>query len=192
MPQDTRKISTAAALGFQGSIAVVGALAVWLLGVDALTSQHGWAVDAGLGIAGSLVTFVALSGLSRAAGPMQDLLSEHMRQLQSFANDYGWWVLAALSLLAGVGEELLFRGALQGWMTRHLNDAFAIVLAAMAFGLVHYLSFVYFLIATGLGLVLGIVYWLTDSLLLVMVWHGVYDMIALYALRRHPERFGIH
>lgn len=57
--------------------------------------------------------------------------------------------------------------------------------------MVHYLSFTYFLLATGLGVVLGVAYALTDSLLLVMVWHGVYDMIALYCLRRFPEWFGV-
>jgi membrane protease YdiL (CAAX protease family) len=85
----------------------------------------------------------------------------------------------------------LFRGAVQGWLIRHLNDGLAILAASLLFGLVHYLSFTYFIMATGLGLLLGIVYWLTDSLVTVMVWHGVYDMIALYSLRRYPHRFGV-
>jgi len=91
-----------------------------------------------------------------------------------------------------VGEELLFRGAVQGWLAWHLNDGLAILAASVLFGLVHYLSFTYFVMATGLGLVLGVAYWMSDSLMLVMVWHGVYDMIALYSLRRHPNQFGVH
>ena len=90
-------------------------------------------------------------------------------------------MLVALAVFAGVGEELLFRGAIQGWLAQHTHDAVAIVAASVLFGMVHYLSFTYFLLATGLGVVLGVAYALTDSLLLVMVWHGVYDMIALSA-----------
>ena len=86
---------------------------------------------------------------------------------------------------------MLFRGAIQGWLAQHVHDAVAVVAASVLFGLVHYLSFTYFVLATGLGLVLGTAYALTDSLVLVMVWHGVYDMIALYCLRRFPQFFGV-
>jgi CAAX protease family protein len=191
MPRQSKRISTAAALGFQGVIALIGWLAVWFMGMDNLSAGLGWASAVAWGIGGSVATYVLLSALARAPGRIRDSLSGHMRQLLAFANDYPWPVLVGLSVLAGVGEELLFRGAIQGWLTVHLNDAVAIALASMLFGLVHYLSFTYFVMATGLGLALGVAYWLTDSLLLVMVWHGVYDMIALYSLRRHPRWFGV-
>lgn len=61
----------------------------------------------------------------------------------------------------------------------------------MLFGLVHYVSFTYFLVATGLGLVLGTAYQLSGSLELVMVWHAVYDMLAIYCLLRYPHWFGV-
>jgi membrane protease YdiL (CAAX protease family) len=59
------------------------------------------------------------------------------------------------------------------------------------FGLVHYVSFTYFLVATGLGLILGAAYVLSESLTLVMIWHALYDMIALYCLLRFPRWFGV-
>jgi len=192
MTRKSSKISTAVALSFQGVIVLVGWLAVWLMGVDILSGSTGWLKAVAWGISGSIVTYLLLSALARAPGPIRDSLSAHMRQLHGFANDYSWRVLMALSVLAGVGEELLFRGAVQGWLAWYLNDALAIFLASLLFGLVHYLSFAYFVMATGLGLVLGITYWMTDSLLLVMVWHGVYDMLALYSLRRYPHVFGVH
>jgi membrane protease YdiL (CAAX protease family) len=192
MTRISSRISTAVALSFQGVIVLVGWLAVWLMGVDILSGSTGWLKAVAWGISGSIVTYLLLSALARAPGPIRDSLSGHMRQLHGFANDYSWPVLMTLSVLAGVGEELLFRGAVQGWLAWHLNDALAILLASLLFGLVHYLSFAYFVMATGLGLVLGIAYWMTDSLLLVMVWHGVYDIIALYSLRRYPHVFGVH
>jgi len=186
------RISTTAALGFQGAIALVGALAVWVMGISDLAGDPGWFGAVIWGIAGSIVTYILLSALARAPGRIRDSLAGHMRQLRRFANEYSWRVLVILAILAGVGEELLFRGAVQGWLAWHLNDGLAILAASVLFGLVHYLSFTYFVMATGLGLVLGVAYWMSDSLMLVMVWHGVYDMIALYSLRRHPNQFGVH
>lgn len=67
----------------------------------------------------------------------------------------------------------------------------AVVAASVLFGLVHYVSFTYFLVATGLGLILGAAYVLSESLALVMAWHALYDMIALYCLLRFPRWFGV-
>jgi len=100
-------------------------------------------------------------------------------------------VLVLLSLLAGVGEELLFRGAIQGWLMAHTDPVTAVLGASVLFGLVHYVSFTYLLVATGLGLILGAAYALSESLALVMIWHAVYDMIALYCLLRFPRWFGV-
>lgn len=191
MTNQSAKISPLAALSFQGAIVAVGWLAVWSMGPSGPEATMGWVEATGWGICGSVVTYLTLSTLSRLPGVVQNSLSDQMRQLYVFACSYSWPVLIVLSVFAGVGEELLFRGAVQGWLARHTNEWVAVVAASLLFGLVHYLSFTYFIIATGLGLVLGAVYALTDSLLLVMVWHGAYDMIALYCLRRFPHLFGI-
>ncbi len=51
-------------------------------------------------------------------------------------------------LLAGIPEEILFRGALQ--------PAVGIVIAAMIFGVFHAINLPYFLYATGAGILLGV------------------------------------
>lgn len=186
------QVSPRAALMFQGGIGVVGLAAILLL--DIPVQNEGMSASAAIfwGLAGSLATYGVIILLARMPGLSSDSWQGQLEKLHRFACDYSWPVLISLAVLAGVGEELLFRGALQGWLAWHLNDGVAIAAAAVLFGLVHYLSFTYFVIATTLGLILGIVYWLTGSLLLVMVWHGVYDMIALYSLRRYPHWFGVH
>jgi len=185
------QISPRAALLFQGGIGVVGLAAIVLFTIPVRNDGVSPGVATLWGLAGSVATYVVIMLLTRIPGLPRDSWEAQLKKLHRFACDYSWPVLIALSVLAGVGEELLFRGALQGWLVWHLSDGVAIVAAAVLFGLVHYLSFTYFVIATGLGLLLGTVYWLTDSLLLVMVWHGVYDMIALYSLRRFPHLFGV-
>lgn len=114
-----------------------------------------------------------------------------MQGLYDFATGASPAVLVLLSLLAGIGEELLFRGAIQGWLMAHTDPVTAVLAASVLFGLVHYVSFTYFLVATGLGLILGAAYVLSESLTLVMIWHALYDMIALYCLLRFPRWFGV-
>ncbi len=185
------QISPRAALMFQGGIGVVGLAAIALFGIPVY--YEGVSLGSALfwGLVGSVATYAVILLVSRVPGLLRDSLESQLEQLHRFASDYSWIVLIALSVFAGVGEELLFRGAIQGWLAQRVHDAVAIVLASLLFGLVHYLSFTYFVLATGLGMTLGTVYALTDSLVLVMVWHGVYDMIALYCLRRFPEWFGV-
>ena len=184
-------VSPRAALLFQSGIGVVGLVAILMFAIPVQNEGMSFGVATIWGLAGSVATYAVIMLLTRMPGLRRDSWMIQLEKLHRFACDYSWPVLIALSVLAGVGEELLFRGALQGWLAWHLNDGVAIAAAAVLFGLVHYLSFTYFVIATGLGLVLGTVYWLTDSLLLVMVWHGVYDMIALYSLRQYPHLFGV-
>lgn len=176
---------------FQGGIGVVGLVAIALFGIPVYYDGVSPGTALFWGLAGSVATYLLIMLVSRLPGLLRDSLESQLDQLHRFACDYSWTVLIALSVFAGVGEELLFRGAIQGGLAQHLPDAVAIVVASVLFGLVHYLSFTYFVLATGLGLVLGTAYAMTDSLLLVMVWHGVYDMIALYCLRKFPEWFGV-
>ncbi|MDK8464799.1 CPBP family intramembrane glutamic endopeptidase [Marinobacter sp. SS13-12] len=185
------QISPRTALMFQGGIGVVGLAAIALFGIPVYYNGVSPATALFWGLAGSVATYAVILLVSRLPGLVRDSLESQLEQLHRFASDYSWTVLIALSVFAGVGEELLFRGAIQGWLAQHVHDAVAILLASLLFGLVHYLSFTYFVLATGLGMTLGTVYATTDSLVLVMVWHGVYDMIALYCLRRFPEWFGV-
>ncbi|MGO1501898.1 MAG: lysostaphin resistance A-like protein [Marinobacter sp.] len=184
-------VSPVAALAFQGGIGVAGLLVILVAGIPVQLLGAGLIPSVFYGILGALCTYGVLLLLTQIPGLLPDNLDRQMRGLYSFASGYSWRVLFLLSVFAGVGEELLFRGAVQGWLAAHTDTTTALLVASVLFGLVHYVSFTYFIIATGLGLVLGLAYAITDSLLLAMVWHGVYDMIALFCLLRFPEWFGI-
>ncbi|WP_323751206.1 CPBP family intramembrane glutamic endopeptidase [Marinobacter sp.] len=184
-------ISTVAALLFQGGIGVVGAIALWLFDVPVLAGNVGWINAFVYGAVGATATYLFLLQLTKLARLFPDDLSEQMQALYKFAASYRWPVLLLLSLLAGVGEELLFRGAIQGGLLQYTGPWTAVIVASLLFGLVHYVSFTYFVIATGLGLVLGTAYQLSGSLIMVMVWHAVYDVLALYFLLNYPSWFGV-
>jgi membrane protease YdiL (CAAX protease family) len=93
--------------------------------------------------------------------------------------------LIALSLSAGVGEELLFRGWLQGTLVRELEVfgtvgvAFAIFLASLMFGIVHPLSRGYVAVATVLGVFLGVTAYWSQNIFMAIIGHTVYDAILM-------------
>jgi len=83
--------------------------------------------------------------------------------------------LCIISVFAGLAEELLFRGVIQVKL--------GIVGASIIFGLLHFITPAYFVIATIMGFYLGILYQYYDSLLIPVQLHFIYDLGALIYLR---------
>ena len=92
--------------------------------------------------------------------------------------------LAVLALLAGAGEELLFRGVLQAILDRWWGPSVGLLVASALFGALHALTPTYAVLAALAGLYLGGVWLLTGNLLVVIIAHGLYDFIALVYLLR--------
>lgn len=87
------------------------------------------------------------------------------------------WTLGGISLLAGVGEELLFRGILQAKI--------GLPAASLIFGALHSLSWAFFAIATLMGAYLGQVYISTGhNLAAPIIIHALYDFTVLMLMRR--------
>ena len=83
-----------------------------------------------------------------------------------------------ISLLAPVLEEVMFRGAMQGYVTRKLGNPWqAIVIAALVFGVFH-MNPVQIVYASLFGFVLGWIYYRTGSLMSVIVGHVLNNTIA--------------
>jgi hypothetical protein len=90
----------------------------------------------------------------------------------------------AISLMAGIGEEALFRGVIQTALAGRLPVWSAIAITAVLFGVVHWATAIYALLAGLIGAYLGLLYHLTDNLLAPIVTHALYDLAALSALAR--------
>jgi membrane protease YdiL (CAAX protease family) len=90
--------------------------------------------------------------------------------------------LAVIAFLAGTGEELFFRGWLQGALTNRFEVWIGILVASAIFGLTHYLSTTYAIYAFITGIYLGVIYQVSGKLYIVMAIHAVYDFIALVYL----------
>jgi membrane protease YdiL (CAAX protease family) len=91
---------------------------------------------------------------------------------------------ALVALLAGVGEELLFRGVVQWLISEWTNPIVGLIVASVLFGLLHALSKLYFVLATAIGLLFGWLVFAYNDLVAPMVAHSLYDFIALTYLHR--------
>ena len=90
--------------------------------------------------------------------------------------------LAVIALLAGAGEELFFRGWLQGILTNRFEAWLRILITSVIFGIAHYLSTAYVIYAFLTGIYLGVIYQAFGNLYIVMTIHAVYDFAALVYL----------
>jgi len=91
---------------------------------------------------------------------------------------------AMVAVLAGVSEELLFRGVIQTKLGLWTTPLAGLVITSILFGLAHALSKAYFIFAVIVGLFLGWLAWHYNDLVAPMVAHSVYDFLALVYLSR--------
>lgn len=87
-----------------------------------------------------------------------------------------------ISVLAPVLEEVMFRGAIQGYIARTFGKPWlAILVAALIFGIYHW-NPVQVVYATLLGIIFGWIYYITGSLLSVIVGHVLNNSIATFTM----------
>jgi membrane protease YdiL (CAAX protease family) len=106
-----------------------------------------------------------------------------------------WW-FAALSIGAGISEELLFRGFLLYYLGRYLPELSVwpqILIASAVFGLAHLFQGWRGTLATGaLGAVFGLLYAVTGSLFAPIVIHAAIDLrILIVATPRRMRALGL-
>ena len=102
--------------------------------------------------------------------------------------------LSFLVAWAGLGEELYFRGYVQGVLRRHHSARYAITVAAVLFGVRHYMQMLLLLptypvfaatawcaMAIPVGIVLGIIYEKTDSLWMPVAIHYLFNIAPFLA-----------
>jgi len=97
--------------------------------------------------------------------------------------------LAVIAFFAGVGEELFFRGWMQSALIGKFGVWLGILIASLVFGFAHYLSKEYAIYAFITGIYLGLIYYVTGNLFIVMAVHANYDFIALiYVVRKGKQK----
>ncbi len=88
-----------------------------------------------------------------------------------------WYILAAV-VVAPIIEEVVFRSLILARFSRATGNMIAILLSSLIFGLVHG-QIVWICYAATLGLVLGVIFVRTRSLLACIVTHMGYNLVSL-------------
>lgn len=91
-----------------------------------------------------------------------------------------------IALVAPLLEEVLFRGAIQGYIMRRYNPWTGIVCAALIFGIIH-MNPVQTVYAALIGVIFGWIYYRTGSLLSVVAGHVLNNSMAALTLFFFPE-----
>jgi len=170
---------------FETSLVGIATGLGWLLHHQPGADLHLHFVD---GLIGCLATFPPLGffiWMCRATpaplAKVQDFLEEVVRP---FFKGWSLAELALISVLAGISEEWLFRGAVQGGLSKTLGQPLALVVASVAFGLCHLVNWTYAFAAACIGAYLGVVWLQTGNLLTPIITHALYDFLALTCLLR--------
>ncbi len=122
--------------------------------------------------------------LTTSWNPVRRLVALVVEQLGPLLAQRSAVELALLAALAGFAEEILFRGVVQVGLARVLPESGALVVASAAFGLAHFITPTYALLAGLAGLYLGGLFLLQGSLTAPIVAHAVYDVVALNCVVR--------
>ena len=121
--------------------------------------------------------------------PLRDLRDTLVEQLGPLLAQCSLIDLIYLSILAGVSEEILFRGAIQnGLLAFGLWSA--LILTNLIFGICHAASFTYFLYAMAAGFYLTAVAGISpQNLLPAILTHSLYDFVALRIVQQRAISF---
>lgn len=187
--QATRRFMFLALL-FEMALGVVAIVLGWARGLPPreLTTFNLEGLLAGLVFTVPMVVFLLITR-RLAWEPLEKLNRLVSRLVVELFGDASLGQLFLLSLAAGWGEELLFRGYLQPLAADYLGPTAALVLVSLLFGLAHSLSKTYAVLATLIGLYLGWLWLHFDNLLVPIIVHALYDFVALvYLLRISPRR----
>lgn len=143
----------------------------------------GWGLLASL----PLLTFLGLV-VWFPVWPFRNLLRVVDEQIVPLFRQANLLELAIISLLAGLGEEALFRGVIQEAVAdtvgRPVGIWVGLAVASLLFGLAHSITYSYVLMATLMGLYLGWLWIASGNLLVPIATHAMYDFLALVYLAR--------
>jgi membrane protease YdiL (CAAX protease family) len=178
-PSRRRRIVWAAVL-FEASLVFVAQVAGWMLGVSPTAHLSIRVGAAGVALLATVPPLALMFLLASAPWePFQRIMRELDESLLPLFRDCSPLELALIALAAGVGEEALFRGAIQAGLGQLATPMVGLVVASVLFGLVHFITRTYAILAGLIGLYLGILFLVFDNLLVAIVVHATYDFVAL-------------
>jgi membrane protease YdiL (CAAX protease family) len=174
---------------FEAALAFAAVALAWTFGVPLREQFPASGTDllaaVGRGCLATVPMLVAFGLLTRSRWPPFRRLRRQVRQLVGQLIQNATIVeIAGLSIVAGIGEELLFRGVIQPLAIRWTTPGVGLAAASLLFGLAHYISKTYFVLASLVGVYLG---WLAldhGEIATPITTHALYDFCVLWWIAR--------
>jgi len=139
------------------------------------------------GVIGTIPLFLMFLGMEQ----LQTKSVSHIRKLLlntlgPSLHSYHWTDLFLLAALAGISEELVFRGVIQPWIEQSWGLITGLIVSNILFGLAHAVTPFYAVLAALVGIYLGLSldYSGERNLLTPIIIHSFYDLLAFVALMR--------
>jgi membrane protease YdiL (CAAX protease family) len=200
-PRPSRVVVAAVVL--ESALALVAVGVGWLVGFSpleklplTLAALPDLAIASAWGVAAALPLLAGLLALERIRWtPLVRIRAVVDEFLDRTLRGASYIDLALLSLMAGIGEEVLFRGLIQAGLAQWIGPPYGLVVglavASLAFGVALAITPTYALLAALVGVYLGGLMLATDSLAAPIVAHAVYDFAALVYLSQNRRRSGL-
>ncbi len=176
---------------FEFAMLVIGLFLGWVFSVGAVEQIHWSWIAVMWGSLAGTVLFLVILGLERLPfDPLKSIQDTVVKVIGRPLSQCNLLELALLALLAGIGEEVLFRGFLMTWLESIGGYWVGLIISSIVFGLVHSVTWAYTFFAAMAGAFLG---WLFDAtgernLLVPIIGHALYDFLAFIMIAREAKK----
>lgn len=188
---------------FESSLGLLAFFFGWALGPDPrdlipeLDLQETWPIISGVlyGCLAAIPILIFIEAVRR-------LPWEPVRELERLTDDsliktllkLRPGELVVISVCAGIGEELLFRGWMLPWLAgsaggdpTQFEFVLALVASSVAFGLMHPITKLYVVLAALMGVYFGVLMLWSGNLLVPIAAHAAYDAVQLILTARQSD-----
>lgn len=175
------------ACAFEAALILVAVFLGWIANINPFADLHFSESAIAYGVIGTIPLFLLF--LTMEQMQTESLLKIKNMLFETLGSNlyrYHWTDLLILASIAGLSEELLFRGLIQPWMESSWGMTAGLIGSNVIFGLAHAVTPLYAVLAALVGIYLGLSmdYVGDRNLLLPIVIHGLYDFLAFIALLR--------
>ena len=172
---------------FEASLILIALFLGWVAGIDPFENISFSETAIVYGVIGTIPLFLMFLAMEKVQGAqVVNIRKLLLNTLGPGLYRYHWTDLLILASIAGVSEELLFRGVMQPWLETSWGITAGLIGSNIVFGLVHAVTPLYALLATLVGIYLGLSldYGGERNLLTPIIIHTLYDFLAFVALMR--------
>ncbi len=172
---------------FEASLVLVAIILGWVADINPFQNIFFSKAAIIYGLIGTIPLFLMFLALEKIQGGSVVKIRELLLDtLGPGLHRYHWTDLFILAAIAGIAEELLFRGVIQPWIEGAWGLTAGLVVSNVVFGLVHAVTPLYAVLAALVGVYLGLSldYDGDRNLLIPVIIHGFYDFLAFVALMR--------